>query len=467
MSKLNSCNDLRKSIVGINTKVPVLDGGEQTFVNFDNAASTPTFIQVTEKINEFLKWYSNVHRGTGFKSQLSSYVFDTIREKMIEYAGGDLEKDTLVFGKNTTEMVNILANRMELKKDDIVLTSIMEHHSNDLPWRSVATVEHVMTNEEGDVDFNHFQSLLKKHGKKVKVVTMSGASNVTGEITDIYKFAEEAHKHGALFSMDAAQLAPHRPLDMRPYDDPGHIDFVTFAAHKMYAPFGIGVLVGDFSKLTRKEPYLKGGGTVKIVTPDDVLWDDAPHLDEAGTPVIVGVVAMIEAVKLILEVGWDEVIKHEAELTSYALKRLREIPGVEIYGDTDPGNTVNRLGVIPFNLKDMHHALVAAILSYESAIGVRNGCFCAHPFILNLLQVKPDHAAEVREDIAGGDKSKIPGIVRMSFGCYNNEAEVDRMVESLKMISDNKFRGKYHVEKASGEYHPEGYKFDFDSYFKL
>jgi selenocysteine lyase/cysteine desulfurase len=235
----------------------------------------------------------------------------------------------------------------------------------------------------------------------------------------------------------------------------------------MYAPYGIGVLIGNFDELTKDVPYMTGGGTVKIVTLENVVWEDPPEMDEAGTPVIIGVVALMEAINVLESVGWDAIIKHEAALTAYALKRLKEIPDIRMYCKTDESLTDQQLGVIPFNLGDLHHALVSAVLSYEGGIGVRNGCFCAHPFILYLMKVPVEKALEVREMIIGGDRSAIPGLIRMSFGCYNNESEVDELIDILKMVKDGKYIGEYEMDPVSGNCFPKGYSFNFDKYFKL
>ncbi len=182
-------------------------------------------------------------------------------------------------------------------------------------------------NPDGTISKDHFLSLLKKHGKKIKLVAVTGASNVTGYINDIDFFAFEAHKHGAKILVDGAQLVPHRPVDMRSGDSPYHIDYLVFSGHKIYAPFGVGVLVVDKETFEQGEPDSVGGGVVDIVTLEEAYWTDLPDKEEAGTPDIIGVVALGKAIKLFQSIGWEAIIAHETELTSYALRELNEDPG--------------------------------------------------------------------------------------------------------------------------------------------
>jgi cysteine desulfurase/selenocysteine lyase len=243
--------------------------------------------------------------------------------------------------------------------------------------------------------------------------------------------------------VDAAQLAPHRAIDMRPDDDPLHLDFVAISAHKMYAPYGTGALIGPLSLFEQGTPDMVGGGTVDIVTVDDVRWAGPPDRDEAGSPNVVGAVALAQAVISLQEIGMEALAQHEAELTAHALRRLAEIDGVRIYGLTDPGRASERVGVIPLNVCGVDHYKVAAALSFEGAIGVRNGCFCAHPYLLRLLHVPESEALRHQRDIVDGTRVGLPGLVRISFGCYNNIEEVDYLIDVLSRVAAGKFQGDY------------------------
>ncbi|HOZ07838.1 MAG TPA: aminotransferase class V-fold PLP-dependent enzyme, partial [candidate division Zixibacteria bacterium] len=313
--------DLPGLLIGGETVAPTLRG-PQRYVNFDNAASTPTFRPVAEAVMEFLQWYANVHRGTGFKSQLASWAFEEARDIIAGFIRADLQRQVVIFTKNTTEAINKLARRLSTSKHDVILTTLMEHHSNELPWRRVGTVVHVGLNADGTISREDFLAKLGQFGDRVRIVAISGASNVTGYINDLDFFARETHRAGASILVDAAQLAPHRPLDMKPGDPACALDYAVFSAHKMYAPFGIGVLVGHRDVFERGDPDTVGGGMVDIVTLEEAYWTDLPEKEEAGTPNIVGVVALAKAIRMYEALGWEAIIAHEAELTAHALRAL-------------------------------------------------------------------------------------------------------------------------------------------------
>jgi cysteine desulfurase/selenocysteine lyase len=453
-------------LIGADTNVPTLHGPKR-YINFDNAASTPTFAPIADAVSGFLRWYSNVHRGTGFKSQLSSWIFEQSRDMAADFVGADLKTQVVIFTKNSTEAINKLSNRLGLTKSDIVLTTLMEHHSNELPWRRVARVEHVGLCQDGTIDKKHFLELMSKYGNRVKLVAVTGASNVTGYINDLDFFAREAHKGGARVLVDGAQLVPHRPVNVKPHDPECRIDFMVFSAHKMYAPFGVGVLVGDKATFEKGDPDSVGGGVVDIVTLEEAYWTDLPEKEEAGTPDIVGVVALGKAIKMFETIGWDEIIRHEAELTAYALKEISKIPEVTLYGDTDPATAAGRLGVISLNVGTLPHALTAAILSYEGGIGVRSGCFCAHTYVKELLHVNDADSRELERQILSRDRSHIPGAIRCSFGLYNTKEEIDALVVMLKKIAAGDYDKSYVLNKEKGEYSPRDFRLDFEQYFRF
>ena len=456
---------LREQVVGIDKKVPTLEG-IKPYVNFDNAASTPTLKPVLDKLNEFLEWYSSIHRGSGFKSLLSSEAYEKARLRIGEFFKADLKKNTVIFGKNTTEALNKLAYRFPFRKDSVVLSSMMEHHSNDLPWRKKANVIHIRITPDGRLDLNDLEEKLKRYKGRIDLVAIAGASNVTGFLNPIHQIAKMVHQVGAKLVVDAAQLAPHRPIDLKPDSDPEHIDFLAFSAHKIYAPFGTGVLIGSKSFFEEGDPELVGGGTIEIVTLDMVMWAEPPDKEEAGSPNVVGAVALAEAIKFLNELGMDNLAYHEKNLCEYLLKKLPEIKGLSLYGDSSK-DCEDRLGVFAFNFKGMHHALVSAILSYEGGIGVRHGCFCAHPYVKALLGIGPEETEKYISQIKNNNRAKLPGAVRVSFGFYNNYEEIDYLIEWLKKISAGKYKGEYILDKTWGTYTPRGFKPDFERYFSL
>ena len=459
--------NLRDHIVGINAETPLIDGSMVTYVNLDNAASTPAFTDVLDAIDQFSPYYSSVHRGTGFKSRLSTLAYDQAHEIIGRFVNANMDINTVIFGKNTTEAVNKLAHRFPFKDGDVVICSQMEHHSNDLPWRAQTEVVHVRVTKNGRFDEDHFDQLLQEYAGRVALVAVTAASNVSGFVQPIYRLARKAHAAGALIMADTAQFAPHRKVDMKPDGDPEHLDFVTLSAHKMYAPYGTGALIGPKEIFLQSAPEYPGGGTVDIVTMDSVEWAGMPDRDEAGSPNVVGAVAMAVAAQKLMDVGMDNIAAHEDELIAYILEKLGAIDGVTIYGQDDPAKSLEKVGAIPFNLDGVSHFKLAAILGYEGGIGVRSGCFCAHPYVVHLLQLSDDEAESWQAQLLAGDKSNMPGMVRASFGCYSNKEDVDRLVTMVQRVADGDYAGKYEVDAATGEYTPIGHTDDFDGYFLL
>jgi cysteine desulfurase/selenocysteine lyase len=454
--------------IGVDAKVPLPDGRLVPYINFDNAASTPSLRVVQQAVDRFLVYYSSVHRGTGFKSQLSTKVYEDTRHIVLRFMGASPQEHTCIFVKNTTEAINKLAHRFPYTSQrNMILTSGMEHHSNDLPWRAAANTLHVRLNADGRLDENDFDDKLSAYGDHVALVAITGASNVTGFINPIHRLAEKTHRAGAMIFVDCAQLAPHRQVDMRPLANLSHLDFTAISAHKMYAPFGTGALIGRKDIFAQGDPDQRGGGTVEIVTLEDVHWAAPPDRDEAGSPNTVGAVALAAAICQLEEIGMQQVAAHEAELTHYALQRLPGITGLHIYGDTDPAQAANRLGVLPLILDHVPHFLTASILGHEYGIGVRSGCFCAHPYILHLLGLDEGQARRVRDNILAGDRTMMPGLIRASFGLYNTKVEIDQFVKALSDISKGAYSCSYTQDPASGEYLPQHWQPDFQNYFTI
>lgn len=423
----------RNLIVGVDTIIPLPCGKKVTAINFDNAATTPPFYSVLNEIRNFSPWYSSIHRGTGYKSIISSKTYDNSRFIVASFVNADLDHDTIIYVKNTSEAINKLSNRLcSKRKKCVILSTDMEHHSNDLPWRNKYKVDYISIDETGRLSLEDLEAKLIKYQSNVKLVTITGASNVTGYKNPIYKIAALCHKYHTRILVDGAQLVPHVKVDMKPVKSPEHIDFLVFSSHKMYAPFGIGVLIGPKLDFEYGEPDYTGGGTVKIVTHDYVIWDDPPSKDEAGTPNIMGVVALIAAIKTLNSIGMHNVENHEKRLTEYALAKLAQIPEVKLYGNTIDCN--DRVSIIPFNIKNISHDIVAKALSGEGGIAVRNGCFCAQPYIQKLLNLSKKQIDYFIEN----PLSLRPGMVRLSFGIYNTFEEIDELIKLLRKIISNR-----------------------------
>jgi selenocysteine lyase/cysteine desulfurase len=447
-------------IVGRNIRVPLLGSTHAHLINFDHAASTPALQPVHDTVTSFLEWYSSVHRGAGFTSQLATRAYEEAREIVGRFVGARPDQHVVIFGANTTWALNKLARRIPFKPDDVVITTELEHHANDLPWRQVAQVVYVRVDAHGQLDEDDYVQLLRRYAGRVQLVTVSGASNVTGTLPNIHWMAEHAHAVGAEIAVDCAQLAPHRAIDIRDLDDPAHLDYVAFSGHKLYAPFGTGVLIGRRDTFTQGTPDAVGGGTVRRVSPDAVDWADAPARDEAGTPNVVGAVALAAATQALQRIGLDQIAAHEAELTAHTLRRLSQIPCVRVYGDTDPARAHERLGVIPFALDNLDHRLVATILSCEYGIAVRNGAFCAQPYVRRLLQ-------EETTERACGSVDQPLGMIRISFGLANTLADVDTLIDALATIANGTYRGSYTFDAHDGTYRPRGWQPNHAEYFSF
>lgn len=455
--------DLR--VVGLEVRVPTRGGRRLRYINLDNAASTPPLAAVVRKIGEFLPWYASVHRGAGFKSRLATEVFEEARHIIAASFGFSGATNAVIFTKNATEALNKLAHRWPWQPGDVVICSLAEHHSNDLPWRRHATVVRLGLRPDGTIDLDRLGPTLAAHAPRVKLVALTGASNVTGFLPDLHLAASIAHHHGAKIMVDAAQLAGHRPICALPDDDPRHLDFLAVSGHKIYAPFGGGALIGPRSFFARGEPEYAGGGTVSFVTPGSVAWAPPPGRDEAGTPNVIGAVALAAALKTMNEAGLARMAARERRLTGRLMAGLRCIPGVVLYGPPFP--EVDRIGIVSFNLRGLPHGLVASVLACDYAIGVRSGCFCAHPYVRWLLGMGETEAGTAAA--AQSADPGHPGMVRVSLGVYNTEEDVDRFLWALEEIAAHPayFRACYEYDEEDGYWWPRGWRPDWGRWFRL
>jgi selenocysteine lyase/cysteine desulfurase len=442
----------REHFAGVDLPVPVAGGGSVTGINFDNAASTPPLKRVRDVINGFSDVYSSVHRGTGYKSRLSTEAYEQARELVARFLNIDEKAQVVIFVKGTTDALNRIAAEQARLDGRQVLVTEMEHHADLLPWRHRSGHVMVGLSDDGHIDLGAIEEALKKGEGKIGLVALCGASNVTGFVSPIHEVAELAHRYGARISVDAAQLAPHHRIDVRPSGDPGHLDFVALSGHKMYAPYGAGVLVAprDFFE---GAPEVMGGGAISIVTWDDTVWADLPDREEAGSPNVIGAVALGVAIETVGELGFEEMLDYEAGLGRRLLGALSEIPGVGVLGglSTDGG----RLALASFVIEGLHHGLVAAALSHEWGISVRNGCFCANPYVFHLLHMSKDAVNAVENEVTQGHRKALPGAVRASLAPYNTQSEVDRFVDAVSQIARGRIKATYE-QAVDGTFSPAG-----------
>jgi selenocysteine lyase/cysteine desulfurase len=427
--------------------VPCLDGETRPYRDLDCGASTPALRVVAERVNEFLPWYSSVHRGAGYKSRRATAAYEEARESTHNFSRrAHADGNVVILVRNTTEAINHLAYRLRLGPDDVVATTGVEHHANLLPWARVAKRRWVECDEHGTFGLDDVIAVLDD-GPPPALLTLTGASNVTGWLPPIEAICEAAHARGVRVLLDAAQLAPHRPIPSGP-------DFVAFSGHKLYAPYGAGALIGPREAFEDGDPFLAGGGAVDLVDLDEVIWTEPPDREEAGSPNVIGAVAFGAAMDELGRIGWDHIEAHESALSTQLHEGLRDIEGVRVLG---PGPGTDTLAVTSFTVDGMHHALVAARLSAEFGIGVRHGCFCAHPYLMRLLGVGSAGLAEARAAVLRGDRSQIPGAVRASCGLGTSSDDIEALLDALRqLVSGQTPPANYIQDDVTGDFWPEG-----------
>lgn len=433
MQNSEKFNPYRKLIVGSDIKVPLSNGLFRKEINFDNAATTPPFVSVINEINKLAPLYSSVHRGSGYKSVLSTNIYEKGRNVIKNFVKADMDKDIVIYTKNTTDSINILSHVLSNAKSgkNTVISTWMEHAANDLPWRDKFNIEYTEIDKYGFLLIDNLEEKLIRHKDKVSLVTVTAVSNVTGYINPIYEIAEIAHKYGAKIHVDAAQLVAHESIDMKPYESVQHIDFLSFSGHKMYAPFGSGILIGPKESFKWGFPYAQGGSAINLITHSKIDWNDPPKKDEAGTPNLMGITALITAIKTLNSVGFENISRYEKKLFLYTYSKLRSIPGLKLYSRyTDSGS----IGIVPFNMEGVYHEMLANILSGEAGIAIRSGLFCTHPYCEKLLGLSEKDMEYFFEN----KNAACPGLARISLGLYNTYEEIDMLADTLKSIYKNK-----------------------------
>ncbi|MBS4536586.1 aminotransferase class V-fold PLP-dependent enzyme [Clostridium sp. D2Q-14] len=455
-----SINNIRKHMAGINENIKIKSFPQKEYINFDNAASTPPLLPVIKEIEDFSKHYSSIHRGIGIKSIISTEIYEETRKKVLQFVNSDTKKNTCIFVKNTTEAINKLSYRLNLSKEDVVLISLMEHHSNDLPWRNKCKRIYIKLLKNNRLDLNDLEYKLNHYKNKIKLVSIAGASNVTGYINEIHKIAELCHKYNTQILVDCAQLIPHRKINMSGTGKNDYLDFIAFSAHKMYAPFGTGVLIGPKDTFNKGVPEYTGGGNIISVTENNQFWTHPPEKEEAGTPNVIGSLALMKSINILEEINMENIKKHETILTKKLISNLKTIQNIKLYISFDNINPNNHLGVISFNIKNIPHNFLASLLSFEGNIGVRNGCFCAHPYVHRLLNLSSTDIRKMQQKMIFGQIKDVPGLVRISFGMYNTEKEIDNFIKFLNLIINNidEYKIKYKYNQEYNCYFPSNLK---------
>jgi selenocysteine lyase/cysteine desulfurase len=435
-------------VVGDGSTVPCLDGTERRYVNLDFAASTPALAEVVAAVDSFIPTYSSVHRGAGYKSRRATAAYESARATALAFGGRRRGDDVAIFGRNTTEAINQLAYRLRFDPADVVLTTVVEHHANLLPWGRVARRRYVECDRDGTFTVDDVTDGLDA-APRPRLLAMTGASNVTGWLPPTAAIVAAAHDRGIPVFLDAAQLAPHRPL-------PAEVDYLAYSGHKIYAPYGTGVLIGPRATFADGDPFLAGGGAVDLVDLDEVVWTEPPEREEAGSPNVIGAVALQAALAGLQNIGWDTLAAHEDALARRLRRGLAAIDGVRLLG---PGLDTDTLAIGTFTVTGAPHALVAARLSAEWGIGVRHGCFCAHPYLIRLLGLSAAEIADYRTRVLAGDHSTIPGAVRASCGISTTATDVDALLEAVAVVAADAAAGRplpvpYEQDPRTGDFWP-------------
>ena len=394
----------------IREEFPILQrrvGDDVQVVYLDNAATTQTPNRVIDVFGDYYRGYNaNVHRGIHHLSQEASIAYEEAHDRLAEFVGASGGREEMIFTKNTTEGLNLVAYAWGLNElgegDEVVLTE-MEHHSSLVTWQQIAErtgadVRYIEIDDEGRLDMDHARDVI---GPDTEMVSVTHVSNTLGTINPIGDLADLAHEHDSYIFADGAQAVPHQSVDVEALD----VDFYAFSGHKMCGPTGIGGLYGRKAILEAMEPFMYGGGMVRKVEFDETTWADLPWKYEAGTPLIAEGIALAEAADYLKEIGLDRIDRHERDLIEYALDRLEEFGDIEIYGP--PAG--ERAGLVSFNLDGVHAHDLASIMN-DHGVAIRPGDHCTQPL----------------HDVLGTAAS-----ARASFYLYNTKDEVDVLVDAI------------------------------------
>lgn len=421
--------ELRKTLIGSNIKVPTLEGNNR-FINLDNSASTPTFTPV----------WDTYRKSLNPSAQLQQEIIQEVKLLCAKLLGVTLDEYDVIFTSNTTEAINLVAENLsyefEKEIEKVVINTLLEHSSNDLPWRMVpnCSLLRLSVDADGFIDLNELETLLKKYNhqdnnekKRVKIVAISGASNVLGVCNNVSEISRITHKYGAQLLVDAAQLIAHSKIEMKACE----IDYLAFSAHKLYAPFGSGVLVV-------KKGMLK-------FTPSELEL-----IRTSGEENVAGIAALGKMSILLQRIGMNHIKEEEQALTAHAFRGMAQVSGLKIYGmqNAESQQYAHKIGVIVFIMKGKMSNKVANELALRSGIGVRFGCHCAHIIVKHLLNVSPGLERFQRFMLTLFPNMSLPGITRVSFGIENSEEDVDKLILTLgRIIKKSKDPTKKNLEK--------------------
>ncbi len=466
-------SSLKKKFLGLETQYPLATGNTQRRIYLDSGASSLMFRPAMKATEAYLDHYANTHTTVHTSAKITSAAMRWANDIVLSFLHAPASDYVCAFlGNGTTAAANRLAQGLGLSRADksVVLISSMEHHSNDLPHRHHAkTVEHIPLvgsgAHPGQVDLGALEEMLKRHAGKVNYVAVTGVSNVTGILNPLAEIAQLAHAYDALIVVDGAQMLAHAPVDLAN----SGVDFYIFSGHKVYAPGSPGVMVGRRDLVDAMSPQQLGGGMVGAVSKWGYdLADSLEDREQAGTPNIPGILTLACVLNALNKVGMDEVFEQEKALAQRALEQFSHIPSVTVYGDL----AIERVGTISFNIDGIGHGLVAAILNDYHGISVRNECFCAHPYVQDMLRDSFSVLAEHAEGLDNADMEALfqahRGMVRASFGLYTDDADVDALLVAVRDIVANEARYRQvYQDLGGGHYQHRSYRVQPEDIFNI
>ena len=408
---------LKEKVVDISSVIPAKHKNLYN-IYFDNGGTTPPFKSVMKELEEYTPWYKYV-ASNSLKAEFLSAMYEKGRNTMMEYLGADPEINTAIYTKNTTEAINTLANVLQhepTKVKPVIITTYMEHLSDYLPWKFRFETVLVDVKPDGRLSMCDLEKKLYMYRDRVRLVAVTCASNVTGYINPVYEIARLTHKYGAEILVDAAQLVQHRKIIMNPRDPSATIDYLAFSAHKIYAPFFTGALIGNKDALNKGCPLIYGAGMTELVTDKEIILKKSPQRYEAGSNNLLGAIAVSASLLTIEQTGMDVIKKHEKELLTYCVRKLKQNPNVIIYGDTD--NLDYRVPMVAFNVKGKGHEETAKYLYENHGIITKNGLCGADLYVRKLTEGTP-----------------YSGVVRVSMAMFNQKPEIDRLAKALQLFT--------------------------------
>lgn len=422
---------------GTHTYIRLPTGAIKRIVKLNNAATTPPFFEVLAASGAFMQSYDAVHRGSGIHAQQLVERLDWDVGTIAEFTGG--KEKGFLFTANTSEAILKLARLFRFSRQDVVLVSDVEHTSNYLPWKyaSNAQVRTFPSDMTGAFSEDTVKEALE-NTENVKLVAVTGASNLSGFIPPIGKIAKIVHEYGAQLFVDAAQLAPHRPLEL----EKNGIDFAAFSAHKMYAPFGLGVLVAPVSWLEERTPIDPAGGSPDYVSEEKIVWTQGIKRHQPGTWNAHGIATLAQSMRVLARIGWKKIRAHEGSLARHLQGRLAASEDVRRYGIVGK-NAKDATPLFTFNVRNRHYALVSSFLANEHAISTRSGEICNHRLVARWHGLGTDEVARIARKVELGDLLAKPGVVRASFGIFNTIEDADALADALEKLCKNGPRLRY------------------------